>query len=200
MAVNITKTVLPSGVHDVSAKAAEAFAALAASMNNPVVYEVHALGQAQMQVDPGSKSGDQTAVQVFMAKSVNAEVHQLDQTTAYVEELVNLYLKLKELGAYELIDRVDELKKLVQSSAQPTPDDQELILKSPSGTVVFSAVSKKTEISDKPKAISFLGSEQWLALSQVSITDLKKYLSESQLAECTKKGKGSRSMKSVVPA
>lgn len=157
------------------------------------------LGSAQVQIEHPSGHTEVLAGSMSIGKPLEAQVQQMSQSTALVEELVNTHMKLKEIGAFELIDRLDELKKLVQSSAQPAPDDQELVLKAPSGTVVFSAVSKKTEISDKQKAIQTLGAEKWLELSTVSITELKKYLSPLELTTCTKFGKGSRSLKSIVP-
>ncbi len=119
------------------------------------------------------------------------------QDKVWVDELVQIDGELKDLEVLGKIERRDELKNLLQSVAKELPADQEATLKGTVGEVTFSKCRKETSISDKEGLISALGQDTFNLLASVSLTDLKKYLSENEIAPLVASTNGSRTLKTV---
>lgn len=114
-----------------------------------------------------------------------------------VDELVIIDAKLKELEIKPMLDRLDVIKKQLQSIAKELPPEAEAIIKGSIGETIFSPCRKETSIDDKNALIFVLGQKVFNEVASISLTDLKKYLSENEIAPLVKTGFGSRTLKAV---
>jgi hypothetical protein len=138
------------------------------------------------------------------AQSVAPEVvsKAKSQTTIMVEELISIQAQLDAIAANKLIKRAEEIKKALQQVMKDSGADeaQPYVFKAPTGTVEFGPCSNTTEVVDKPLMIKLLGTDTFMKIAKVGVTDLKTYLSGSEIEQCTTKTSGSRSIKSVKAA
>lgn len=117
--------------------------------------------------------------------------------TALASELITLDSHLKESEAYEAIKRVDEIKKALSAAAAEYAPEQEVVFNGENGHVVYSPARVETKISDKAQVVKMLGSDVYLEASTITLTALKKYLSDLELQKVTTTGFGSRTLKAV---
>ena len=124
------------------------------------------------------------------------------QTESLVDELIDLNSRLTESGAFEMMKRVDELKKSLQAVIQDIGADTDTpyTFHTTEGEVTFSACTNSIEIVDREAMIKKLGMETFKAVAKVGVTDLKKYLSPAEIEAFSKPVKGSRSLKVVKRA
>lgn len=117
------------------------------------------------------------------------------------DELVTLQIQLDSVDVTAINKRQTELKKELQSIAEVKGFDPMLpvTFKGSLGQVDFSKCSDKTEIelpADLWKELAAkFGMEATFSAVTWNLTQLKKLLSENELAKYTKKGIGSRSAK-----
>lgn len=114
-----------------------------------------------------------------------------------VDRVVEIDADLKLAGAYTLLKELDEEKKTLQSIAKNFPPTQEVVFKGTIGEVTYSAGRRETVVTNKESLIKKLGQKLFNELAQVSLTDLKKYLSEEEIKQFTLVDYGSRSLKTV---
>lgn len=114
-----------------------------------------------------------------------------------IDEAVQIDAELKASEAYEKLKRLDELKKQLQSIAQTFPAGEEAILTGSIGEVVMSPAKKNVELSDKDGLIEKIGQEAFNQIAKPTMTDIKKYLSEIEIAKVTNTTTGSRTLKTI---
>lgn len=121
-----------------------------------------------------------------------------------VDEMVTIDQKLKEMEADVLQKRFEEVKKQLAATAKTLPPEKPATFQGSIGQVEFSAARVESKINDKDDLIAALdkasgyGQKLFNEIASVSITDLKKYLSEDELNHLLEKVYGSRTLKSVV--
>lgn len=118
---------------------------------------------------------------------------------ANISELLHLDRVIADLNIGEITKRRDELRKLVAAEF-PKDSDQHLpgepvIFTTPEGTVTLTPFSSEFKITDMPGLYDKLGLDTFIALAKLSITDLKKVLSENELGTYGTTQYGSRSLK-----
>lgn len=143
----------------------------------------------------------QPAVQSIAQSIAQPLVKTKSVTEALVEELIDLHTRLSNAEAFTMIKRLDEIKKglaehIKDSAADP---DKPYVFKTDAGEVEFSACTNGVEVTDREKMIKCLGLDTFKQIAKVGVTDLKTYLSLSEIESFSQKTKGSRSMKSVKP-
>lgn len=129
--------------------------------------------------------------------AAKAKTSVLTQEQMLVDELVMIDLKLKAIDAKTMLERVDAIKKVLQSIAKELPSNEEAIFKGTLGEATFSPCRKDTVVVDKNGLVLALGQEMFNKIATVSLTDLKKYLSENEIVPLVTTGFGSRSLKTV---
>lgn len=156
-----------------------------------------------MVVKVKSKSSMTTVGQTPEAvQSIAQPVKAKSQTQAITEELIIIHQRLMASEAFEAIKRLEELKKMLHEVTKESGADpyKPYVFKCDFGEVEFGPCTKSVEITDKPKMISLLGEDVFKAIAKVGVTDMKKYLSESEIETLSEKVPGSRSMKAVRSA
>jgi CheY-like chemotaxis protein len=133
------------------------------------------------------------------AVEAQTEVMVTDELTTQVEELADLDAKMKEFGGYEIVKRIEAIKKVLQGVAKEKDKTLPVVFKTPTGsTVVFSACGLSTVFSDKQKLVMLLTPQVYMDISSVTMGDAKKYLGELELASVTTKVPGTRTLVSVT--
>lgn len=140
------------------------------------------------------------AAAAMPAVKIEQKIEPKTELEVLIDEVIDLHTRLSEFGAFDILKRLEEAKKALQqqikdSGADP---DQAFTFETDTGTVVFGPCSNTREITDKPKLISVLTPQVFLEVAKVTLTDLKKYLSELEIEKFTTPVKGSRTMKSVT--
>ena len=110
-----------------------------------------------------------------------------------LSKLVDLYCSLREvldpkLAAIKIEQKeFEEVEKELLSAIDQTvkPEDSG-VHKTLTYLLSFAAKGKSTSITDKKKIIEILGLDTYLELSEISITDMKKYLTPAQVALVSK--------------
>lgn len=126
---------------------------------------------------------------------------ELDSTTVLTDELIQVeqYLEAAQVKLY--LKRQAELRKqLATSVPEDTSKAETYTFKGTLGSVVFSACSITSTIPDLNKVVESLGSEVFMKIAKVGVTDLKAYLTEAEFFKVSAKGWGSRSFKAYVTA
>lgn len=124
-------------------------------------------------------------------------VEQTDQEML-VDELVQLELKMQSVDMKDVVKRMTEIKKELQSIAETFADDEPVVFTGSLGCVEFSAKANltKVELPDAPtllkKLVKKFGADAAYDTVAFSLTKLKKLLSENELSEFTTIMKGSR--------
>lgn len=133
-------------------------------------------------------------------KSVTKSTPQaLSETEVLVNELVHLEEQMKALEVAKMQARHDELKKRLQSIANENFEaDVEAVLEGTNGKVIFSPRRTTTSIVDREQMIKLLSPKTFMELANVSLTDLKKYLSENEIESFVGKSFGARTLKAVA--
>lgn len=124
----------------------------------------------------------------LISKHVTEEQKLIDELVELAEVIKPLESKMK---------RYDEIKKLLQSIAKTFPPEQEAVLSGTIGEATLSKCRTETTITNMQAIHDQLGDEAFMALVKISITDLKAYLSEIEIAKVTEKSLGPRSLKAV---
>lgn len=121
----------------------------------------------------------------------------LTEEQALVNEAAQINAKLEELEVPAMMKRLDEIKKVFQAKAKDLPQDGEAIFEGTTGRMVFSKARVEIEIDDKPLMIKMLGQNVFNDAAKMTLTDLKKYLSEGELAKFSHLVYGSRTCKLI---
>lgn len=109
------------------------------------------------------------------------------------DQLQNLYCQLRikiDPKREELKILEKELKPveeaLLEAIDEASEGHEEGVRKTEEFLLSFSAKGKQTDITDKKKLIEILGLEAFIALASISITDMKKYLTDVQVKQVSK--------------
>lgn len=127
----------------------------------------------------------------------------LSEEQLLAEELLDLDAKIKAAGVAAINKRIAEIKGQLQLIAQENADPKaEFKIVAPSGTVILGKCAETTQVSDMEGLLAYadkkVGHEAIMAVLSVTLGDLKKLLSENEIASFSTKGYGSRVCK-VVP-
>lgn len=131
----------------------------------------------EQQISQLSKAGASTAV-------------VLGESSDSLDQIQDLYCSLREVfdpqeEALKIqkkeIDAVQE--DLLNAIDKVNDEKSDGIRKTMKWLLSFTAKRKSTEITDKKKLIEILGLEAYLAVSTISITDMKKYLTPIQISQ-----------------
>lgn len=141
----------------------------------------------------GEVSDMAVAVQEHKPKFKSVTEEQLK-----VDEMVIIDQKMKALEVPEMQKRYDELKKELAATAKTLDPTKPATFVGTEGQIEFSPAREESKVKDKEALIAALGQEVFNQIATVSITDLKKYLSEHELIQLVEKVYGSRTLKSVV--
>lgn len=131
-----------------------------------------------------------------------AKVKVKGQNESLVDELIDLHSRLTDSGAFEMMKRMDELKKSLQAVIVDLGADQDMpyTFHTDEGEITFSACTNSIEVVDREAMVTKLGLDTFKAIAKVGVTDLKKYLSPAEIESFSKPVKGSRSLKVVKRA
>lgn len=145
------------------------------------------------------------------AKTTAAEQHYTDtetqvasQTSAVVTKemkekaarLVDIQIQLKSMGANQLLDEFDSIKKELAAEVAVMPTTKAISIPTPDGSIVkFSDPKNSTEIVDKEGVRGVLGEEVFQQIYKLGLTDVRKYATDLAISEFTENKLGSRTMK-----
>lgn len=130
---------------------------------------------------------------------VEAVAVALTETQALVNELVYLDAHMKQLEVKEMMARHEEVKKRLQSIANDTCiSDKEAVLEGTEGKVVFSARRTTTTVVDRDQMLEKLTPDVFMQVANVTMTELKKYLSEGEIMSFSGQSYGARTLKTVL--
>lgn len=154
----------------------------------PVAEEATSHGSVQLIAKPFA---------VWSAKTHLSVVES--ELEANISELLDLDRRIEEMEIASITKRRDELRKMIvaefgKDTVGQDPDTP-IIFKTTAGTVTLTAFSKEFKLQDKESLANKLGMDTFVALSKINITDLKKVLSENELAFYGSTSYGSRSLK-----
>lgn len=137
-------------------------------------------------------------VPVEAVSAMPKTVVSLSEVDAMVVELVDLERRLAEADVPNILKRKEELRKAILAEADAQPNET-IKLTCEAGVVEFSAASKEFTLTDKSGLQQLLGTNAFQELAKFSVTDLKKVLSENEIATVgtTAPGK-TRTMKIVL--
>ena len=170
---------------------------MALKINIPKVSVGKAVGNAILEHEPSFlEVVDNVVEKIFLEELTEAE--------ALTQEYMILWKKLEEIGGKKLLARMEDLRKSLQSIANEEDPDQPIAFASAKGSLVFSARTKVLEIHDlldlwEHLSLKF-GVVAALSVMKVSITDLRKMLSENEIKKWADEKLGGRILKSVLPA
>lgn len=151
---------------------------------------------------------ESTKPKVVGKSKIKEVVDYLESTTPINDKIVEevdiiIALDAKIEPVRPFIKQFEAHKKVVQSIAAGPEfsPDQTVVLHGSIGVVEFSSATSTLEISDKNGLIGALkakiGYPALLELLNINLTDVKKYLSESELMEFYTPAKGARRLKSI---
>jgi hypothetical protein len=116
-----------------------------------------------------------------------------------IDRFVALNQQIEDSGILPLIEERETLKKELAAVAKDYPPEKNVVLKGTIGEAEFSRASNTTEIVDKAGLIEKLGQAVFNECAKIGIEELKKYLSENELAQFTASGYGSRRLQAIRP-
>jgi hypothetical protein len=130
---------------------------------------------------------------------------ELSEDEVLTNELITLYKEYEAFNGKKIAERIDQLKKHLQSIANENLDPESVaVFSSPLGEVEFSKRANGVAITDAvallEKLIQQFGMETAISVVKIGMGDLKKLLSEHELAAYTKAEYGSRTLKAVRSA
>lgn len=145
------------------------------------------------------------------AKAKPAEAHYTDtpavaatQTSAVVTKemkekaarMVDIQAQLKTMGANQLLDEFETLKKDLAAEVAVIPTTKPISIPTPDGSIVkFSAPKNVTEIVDKEGVRGVIGEEVFQQIYKLGLTDVRKYATDLAISEFTESKIGARTMK-----
>lgn len=148
-----------------------------------------------------AQAEQESAAQSIAKPLTKNKVEAKTEVVVQAEELIDLHKRLTESGAFDMLKRIEEIKKILQGYIKDQGDSASPTIafhfETEMGTITFSPCRKETEITDKEKLIGMLTPEVFVQVAKVTMTDAKKYLSESELAQICETSYGSRTMASV---
>ena len=136
----------------------------------------------------------ETSKQVVTPK-VKGGVVTEDQ--ALINEAAQINARLEELEVPAMQKRLDEIKKVFQAKGKELPQDEEAVFVGTEGRLVFSKARVELEITDRNAMIKALGQKVFNEIAKVTLTDMKKYLSEGEIFAFAQQVYGSRSIKVI---
>lgn len=146
------------------------------------------------------------AMQIQTATSKDGHSVTLTQQSKaemLTDEIIHLELKLRSIGAAEILKRQGLIKQELQLIAADEPKDQMVVFTGTIGTVELSACKRETEIVNKGGLLSKLTKKVSAEAAQdamtFNMTKLKKLLSENEIMEYAETEYGGRITK-VKPA
>jgi hypothetical protein len=151
-----------------------------------------------------SQTQTQTIAQAITAAAdavqVKPKAKAKPEAIVLAEELIDLDYRLKQAEAYQMLKRVEELKKRLQSIAQESgaPAEQQYVFDTEEGQVVFSPCRMETTITNKASMITIMGQQTFNEVAKVTLTDARKYLSENELATVSVTEPGGRTLKAIM--
>ena len=124
-----------------------------------------------------------------------------------VDQLQDLYCALRQVidpQAAALKIQQKELAEIEEAllaaiDAEHAPQ-QAGVRKTPNYLLSFAAKGKQTTITDKKKLIEMIGLEAYLAIAEISITDMRKYLTAAQVAQVSQEEHKSKRRLTYSPA
>ena len=121
---------------------------------------------------------------------------------ALADELINITAKLREFEVDAMNKRVTAIKGELQSIAENFPANQPMTIKGTLGIVELTACSETTKVNDMEGLLEYadqkIGHEALMSVIKVTLTDLKKVLSQGEIDKFSEKVQGSRSCKVMV--
>lgn len=124
---------------------------------------------------------------------------QKSETEKQAEEFIALWKELDPLA--KKLKRMDDLKKSLTAAIKDehADTDKPFVFETEAGTIEFTRCADSLEVTDREKMLELLGDETAQLIAQYNLGDLRKYLSENQLAQITKAVPGARRLASVKP-
>lgn len=120
------------------------------------------------------------------------------EMVALASQLADIKRQLTQMGAYQLLDQFDAIKKDLSSYVAGVQTKEAITIPIPSGGYVkFTAPKKTVKITDQKALKAMVGANVYDQIASVSLTDAKKYVTELQLAEITETSDGARSLKEI---
>ena len=123
-------------------------------------------------------------------------VREGDFVDAYcdLESRINLLKQeMKDLKAQQ----EDILSKHLEPCLESLGDDDETVLQGDSWSIVAGARSRRVSEVDAAKVRDILGDDVFMGMAQVRVTDLRKYLTGSEVSAVSSEVRGSRRLKAV---
>jgi hypothetical protein len=131
------------------------------------------------------------------------DAHALTPVEALTQEFVGLYRRYVEHDMKDIVKRMDEIKKDLQTVA-----NEEMDAKKPAtfsckeGTMTFSERGKAYDVEDPMALVTALndkfGPEVAFSVVAIALTPLRKILSEQELKKYLKESPGARTLKLVT--
>lgn len=110
--------------------------------------------------------------------------------------LVDIQNTLKQIGANQLLDEFETLKKELAGEVSKLSTTKAITIPTPDGSIVkFSAPKSMTEITDKAGVRSVIGEEVFESIYKLGLTDVRKYATDLAISEFTENKLGARTMK-----
>lgn len=141
-----------------------------------------------------------TTIKFKTATKTETKVVEKTAEDLRVEELVQNIIQLKPEAdqAKKVVTKYEAEYKKLRDYAEGDPSD-EFTFETDAGTVTYSALSNKTEITDMEAAFEILGKDVFLKLCTIPVGKLKDYMSKPELDKCTNTSRGgTRSIKAVL--
>lgn len=127
------------------------------------------------------------------------EVQEVTETQLLVSSYFAIYKKFKELEIPSQQKRLDDIIKKIRAVAKESDKDLPVNFSDLEGnTLSFSEGKLELLVFDKEAMIKALGQELYMKISNVTMTDLKKYLSEAEIGKFSMKWRGDSRTLTVV--
>lgn len=160
------------------------------------------IGKKKIAGDVPKKTPAKAVKQEQEHEAMPSAVHKpkfkaLSEEQVLTDELVQLRKTLDDLDVPQMEERYDEVRKKLVAFAQNSDPESPKVFVGSKGEVTFSPCRVETTIVDKAGLIEKLGQEVFNEIAKVSLTDLKKYLSEAEYATLIEKTYGTRTLKGI---
>jgi hypothetical protein len=131
------------------------------------------------------------------------DTEALTPTEALTQEFVGLYRRYVEHDMKDIVKRMDEIKKDLQTVANDEMDAKKpATFSCKDGTMTFSERGKAYDVEDPMALVTALndkfGPEVAFSVVAIALTPLRKILSEQELKKYLKESPGARTLKLVT--
>lgn len=137
-----------------------------------------------------------------IAQAYTKELHKpkMAQTEleSQIDEMLDLERRIQEMDVTALTKKREELRKLIIAAYADADPAKEVVMTSTLGEIRLSPCSNTFKLTNTEGLFDKLGREVFVKIAKLGITDLKKVLSENELATFGKTEAGSRSI-AVMP-